>query len=265
MIEQMIKCSSAVDAEQFQKAGETGFRQVDRPRIIVLFVLERELRIKLLEAIEKQQLEAVDVNSLDDVLRLAWTLRPEAVVIETYPHDDHSSFLRRLKSERSMRSIPVILLTEKIDDAAVILQLEQGADDTIPRSVSPRVFIARLRAIIRAKREAAEYADQVLIFDQLQIHPRKHLVMIESRTIKLTATEFKILVVLASRPGWVFSRDEIVSAIHNGSSGSGKRSVDVNIVRLRSHLKPYGHLIETVRQVGYRFHDPMISSRKSKQ
>jgi two-component system phosphate regulon response regulator PhoB len=163
-----------------------------------------------------------------------------------------------------MRGIPVILLTEKSDEASVLRHLEQGADDTILRSVSPREFVARLRAIVRAKRDTADYADQIMVFERLQIHPRKHFVSIDGREVKLTATEFKILVLLASKPGWVFSREEIVSALCNGSSKSSSRSVDVIIVRLRSHLEQCSHYVESVRQVGYRFRDPENRSRKHK-
>jgi two-component system phosphate regulon response regulator PhoB len=131
--------------------------------------------------------------------------------------------------------------------------LELGADDYITKPFSPRVVIARIRAVLRRNREESIDDTATLNRHEIVIHPGKHEVLVSGREIELTPTEFGILHYLARRPGWVFTRYQIVDGIRSDGAIVTDRSVDVQIVGLRRKLGPAGKYIETVRGVGYRF------------
>ena len=160
-----------------------------------------------------------------------------------------------LKSDPKTKAMPIMMLTAKGEESDVVAGLEMGADDYITKPFSPRVLIARLKAMIR--RKTAEPADdgQALRIDNLVIHPGRHEVLVEGKAVELTYTEFRILHLLARRPGWVFTRSQIVDGVQGQDVAVTDRSVDVHIVSLRRKLDSYGAHIETVRGVGYRFKD----------
>jgi two-component system phosphate regulon response regulator PhoB len=147
------------------------------------------------------------------------------------------------------------MLTAKGEESDIVQGLELGADDYLPKPFSPQVLLARIRAILRRHARTATAHDQdepIEIFD-LIIHPGRTRVLAAGEPIELTYTEFRILYLLASRPGWVLSRSQIVDAIHGEGYAVTDRAVDVQIVGLRKKLGECGRYIETVRGVGYRF------------
>jgi two-component system phosphate regulon response regulator PhoB len=115
------------------------------------------------------------------------------------------------------------------------------------------VLLARTRAVLRRRREAPADDGTPVAAQGIEIHPGRHEVRVDGKTIDLTATEFKILHFLTRRPGWVFTRYQIVDGIRGPNYPVTERSVDVQIVALRKKLGPHGKLIETIRGVGYRF------------
>jgi len=132
--------------------------------------------------------------------------------------------------------------------------LELGADDYVTKPFSPRVLVARTRAVLRRPRgEADDDAKTPVVIHGIRIHPGRHEVKAGDQRLDLTSTEFKILHLLARRPGWVFTRYQIVDGIRGPNYAVTERAVDVQIVALRKKLGTYGTLIETVRGVGYRF------------
>jgi two-component system phosphate regulon response regulator PhoB len=152
-----------------------------------------------------------------------------------------------------MQAVPVIMLTAKGEETDVVAGLEVGADDYVTKPFSPKVLAARIRAVLR--RKAAEPPDdrEPITIHNLVIHPGRHEVLVAGRPVELTATEFRVLRILAQRPGWVFTRNQIASQIHGGECVVTDRSVDVQVVGLRKKLGAAGEHIETVRGVGYRF------------
>ena len=148
------------------------------------------------------------------------------------------------------------MLTAKGGEADIVAGLELGAADYVTKPFSPRVLTARLKAVLR-RGESEESRDAVLRVGPLTIHPGKHQATVSASIIELTAAEFRMLHFLARRPGWVFTRQQIVDAVQGGDAFVSDRyvtdrSVDVHIVSLRRKLGPEGSLIETVRGVGYR-------------
>jgi two-component system phosphate regulon response regulator PhoB len=147
------------------------------------------------------------------------------------------------------------MLTAKGEEADIVTGLELGADDYMTKPFSPRVLLARLRAALRRRSQPLPSATAPLKIDELVIHPGRHEVLLKGQPIPLTVTEFRLLHLLARRPGWVFTRSQIVDEIHGEDYPVSDRSIDVQIVSLRKKLGDLGSHIETIRGIGYRYKD----------
>lgn len=180
---------------------------------------------------------------------------PHLIVLDLMlPGMDGLEATKRLKRDPSTENIPIIMLTAKGEEADVVAGLELGADDYVTKPFSPRVLAARVKTVLR--RQTGGTSPEIeapLKIGEMEIHPGRHEVLVKGRTISLTFTEFAILKCLAQRPGWVFTRYQIVDAVHGEEYNVTERSVDVQIAGLRKKLGPYGKYLETVRGVGYRF------------
>ena len=181
---------------------------------------------------------------------------PDAIVLDLMlPGVDGLEVCRQIKGDSATRHVPILMLTAKGEERDVVAGLEQGADDYIAKPFSPRVLIARVKAVLRRKTAGPADATTVLKSGPLVIHPGRHEVTVADEKVNLTFTEFGILHFLARRPGWVFTRGKIVDGVQGQDVAVTDRSVDVHIVALRKKLGEAGELIETVRGVGYRFKD----------
>ena len=190
----------------------------------------------------------------EDALSLVRSEIPDLIVLDLMlPGMDGLEVTRRLKNNLSTKDIPIVMLTAKGEEADIVTGLELGADDYITKPFSPRILVARVRAVLRRNVKEATDETSALRVHDLVIHPGRHEVVVEDKPVDLTFTEFGILNYLARRPGWVFTRFQIVDAIRGGDYPVTDRSVDVQIVGLRRKLGPAGKYIETVRGVGYRF------------
>jgi two-component system phosphate regulon response regulator PhoB len=169
------------------------------------------------------------------------------------PGMDGLAFTKTLKNNSRLRSIPIIMLTAKGEEADIVTGLELGADDYITKPFSPKVMIARVRAALRRHEEEPQDEMAVVKIHELEINPGRRSVSAKGEPVELTYTEFQVLLLLARRPGWVFTRSHIVNSIRGNDYPVTDRSVDVQIVGLRKKLGAYGKYIETVRGVGYRF------------
>lgn len=180
---------------------------------------------------------------------------PDLIILDLMlPGIDGLDICKKIKSEERTQNIPVIMLTARGEEVDVVTGLELGADDYITKPFSPRVLVARVKAILRRQGRALEIGEQKVIkIGDLLIHPGRHEVLVKGKVVDLTFTEFKILHHLAAHPGWVFSRYQIVDAVHGEDYPVTERSVDVQIVGLRKKMGSAGNCIETVRGVGYRF------------
>ena len=169
------------------------------------------------------------------------------------PGIDGLEVAKRLKNKPETRHIPIIMLTAKGEEADIVTGLELGADDYVTKPFSPRILIARVKAVIRRKVQEDVDDSSIIQIYELEIDPGKRKVLARGLHVELTFTEFQILYLLARRPGWVFTRFKIVDLIRGDDYPVTDRSVDVQIVGLRKKLGPCGKYIETVRGVGYRF------------
>jgi two-component system alkaline phosphatase synthesis response regulator PhoP len=194
------------------------------------------------------------VASGEDGLRTAKSKLPNLIVLDLMlPGIDGLEICKLIKADPKTQHIPIVMLTAKGEESDVVTGLELGADDYITKPFSPKVLVARVRSILRRKAKPAGSEEAAVSIHELTIHPGRHEVTAKGKPIDLTFTEFKILQLLARRPGWVFTRYQIVNDIRGDDVLVTDRSVDVQIVGLRRKLGPFGKYVETVRGVGYRF------------
>ncbi len=172
------------------------------------------------------------------------------------PRIDGLEVCRRVRANADTKHLPIIMLTAKGEEVDIVTGLELGADDYVTKPFSPRILLARVRAVIRRNDADIPGDNDAIQIHNLTIHPGRHEVTVDGELVTLTRTEFQVLHYLARRPGWVFTRYQIVDAVHGDDYIVTERSVDVQIVGLRKKLDTAGKHIETVRGVGYRFGAP---------
>jgi two-component system phosphate regulon response regulator PhoB len=215
---------------------------------------------------EEDILKLVDYNLAKDGYRVSAVASGEQALIEAragapdliildlmLPGVDGLDVCRILRADPATRAIPIIVLTAKGEEADIVTGLELGADDYITKPFSPRILMARVKAILRREKTEPAGESDVVTIHGIRIDPRKHRVSVDDIPVDLTLTEFRILHALARRPGWVFTRYQIVECSRGEESEVTDRSVDVHIVSLRRKLGTAGGYIDTVRGVGYRF------------
>jgi two-component system phosphate regulon response regulator PhoB len=190
----------------------------------------------------------------EDALRKARSDTFDLIVLDLMlPGMDGLAFTKIVKNDSRLRSIPIIMLTAKGEESDIVAGLELGADDYITKPFSPKVMIARVRTALRRHKEEPEDEMAIVKIHDLEINPGRRIVLAKGDPIDLTYTEFQVLLLLAKRPGWVFTRSHIVDSIRGNDYPVTDRSVDAQIVGLRKKLGAFGKYIETVRGVGYRF------------
>ena len=187
-------------------------------------------------------------------LEVARTEHPDLILLDLMlPGINGLDVCRIIKSDQDTSGISIIMLTALGQEEDIIKGLETGADDYVTKPFSLLVLEARIKSVLRRVPENIENTKTIKIHD-IQIKPRTREVKINGETPELTFTEFQILHLLASHPGWVFTRYQIIDKIRGDNYPVTDRSVDFQIVGLRKKMGEKGNLIQTVRGVGYRFH-----------
>lgn len=194
------------------------------------------------------------VETGEEAIERATAIRPDGILLDLMlPGVDGIEVCRELRKNPDTRTIPIIMMTAKGEEADVVSGLEVGADDYVPKPFSTKVLIARLRALLRRTAEKKdEEAGEVIRRGTFVLDLGRREASIAGKPLDLTFTEFEILRLLAKRPGWVYSRSRIVNQIKGSDYPVTERAVDVQIVGLRKKLGD-ADLIETVRGVGYKF------------
>jgi two-component system alkaline phosphatase synthesis response regulator PhoP len=202
----------------------------------------------------KEGYRVTTVASGEDALKSARSAQSDVILLDLMlPGVDGLEVCRLLKHDPKTQHIPIIMLSAKGEEADIVTGLELGAADYITKPFSPRVLVARLRAVLRRRVTETVSESAPLTIHELVIHPGRHEVLVRNQPADLTVTEFRLLHMLARRPGWVFTRTQIVNGVHGDDYPVSDRSVDVQVVGLRKKLGVSGDYIETVRGVGYRF------------
>ena len=189
----------------------------------------------------------------EEALKKVRFKKPDLMVLDLMlPGVDGLNVCKQLKSDPRTEQLPIIMLTAKGEEADIVTGLELGADDYVTKPFSPKVLVARIRRRLHQTSVSNTEAAPVNIYE-LTIDPSRRQVLIDDTPVDLTYTEFNILHTLARRPGMVFTRYQIVDAVHGEDYLVTDRAVDVQMVGLRKKLGSCGTYIETVRGVGYRF------------
>ena len=221
----------------------------------ILAVDDEEDLLELLRFnLTKEGYAVVCAASGEEALKTALSQKPDLILLDLLlPGMDGLEVARRLKKEEATKDIPVIMVTAKGEEADIVTGLEVGAEDYITKPFSRKVLIARVRAVLRRKAAGPADDQEAISVHDLAIHPGRREVLVKGKPVSLTFTEFGILSFLARRPGWVFTRSQIVDAVKGDEYFVTDRAVDVQIVGLRKKLGSAAKVIETVRGVGYRF------------
>ena len=215
---------------------------------------EEDILERVTYNLKREGYRVLGTSTGEDGLRTARSASPDLIILDLMlPGLDGLEVCRLLKRDPMTEHIPVVMLTARSEEADIVAGLELGADDFIAKPFSPRVMLARLKAVLRRRNQSAPDDSSVVRFDDLVIDPRRHEVLVNDEPVQLTLTEFRILHCISRRPGWVFTRYQIVDRVHGKDYPVTDRSVDVQIVGLRKKLGAAAEHIETVRGVGYRF------------
>ena len=213
----------------------------------------------------KEGYQVAGVASGEEALAIAEQQVPDLILLDVMlPGMDGFAVCQRLRASPRTADVAVMMLTAKSEEADIVRGLNQGATDYVTKPFSPRVLLARVRAALRRQQAVATAmatdeeddfgeCDEIITIHELVIHPGRYEVRVDGVPVSLSSTEFRVLYFLAGRPGWVFSRQQILDGVHGDNYAITDRAVDVQIVGLRKKLGDAGKYIETVRGVGYRF------------
>ena len=190
----------------------------------------------------------------EDGLTKAGENNPDLILLDLMLPGIHGlDVCRIIKSDQKTKNIPVIMLTAMGQEDDIVKGLETGGDDYITKPFSLDIISARIKAVLRRSNIKKDELIKSIDIHGVIIRPRSREVIIDNKNINLTFTEFQILFLLASHPGWVFTRYQIIDKIRGDSYPVTDRSVDFQIVGLRKKIGKKGKHIMTIRGVGYKF------------
>ena len=180
---------------------------------------------------------------------------PDIVLLDLMlPGLDGLQICKRLKADSKTRTIPIVMVSARSEESDIVLGLELGADDYVTKPFSPRELLARVRAVLRRRTNSSvELAGLRIDCEGVTIDARRHEVIVDGVVAYFTATEFKLIYFLAQHPGWVFTRDQLMSKVMGQDNFIVDRNIDVHIQAVRKKLGSHRDLIETIRGIGYRF------------
>ncbi|MBT9145896.1 response regulator [candidate division NPL-UPA2 bacterium Unc8] len=220
----------------------------------ILVVDDEKDILELLEYnLEKEGYEVLKAMTGEETLELVKKESPDLIILDLMlPGLDGLEVCKILKKDTKTASLPIIILTAKGEESDIIVGLELGADDYITKPFSPKVLIARVKTVLRRLEEKLK-PKEVIQIEDLTIDTPRHKVTSKGKPIELTKIEFNLFKCLASNPGRVFTRDQLLDSAWGEETFIIDRAVDVHIRRLRKKLKTASKLIVTIRGVGYKF------------
>ena len=226
---------------------------------------EDAIRELLGHTLREEGYQVTAVASGEEAMASVLRSPPALVLLDIMlPGLDGVQVCRRLRQTAGASAMAIVMLTAKGEDDDVVAGLNAGANDYMTKPFRRKVLLARVRAALRNSgalrnsaapdREASDdRGDAPLVrVHNIAIDPARHLVAVDGRPVDLSATEFRLLQILAKKPGWVLTREQILEAVRGDCYAATARAVDVQILGLRKKLGSAGKYVETVRGVGYR-------------
>jgi two-component system alkaline phosphatase synthesis response regulator PhoP len=200
--------------------------------------------------LSKEGYDVVTARDGDDAVGKAKMTRPDLIILDIMmPKKNGVEVCEILRSQPAFKETLILFLTALSDEGSHVRGLEMGADDYVTKPISPKVLISRVNALFRRTNKEPE--ERVLKIENLSIDPSKFEVMVDSKDVTLAKKEFELLYLLASRPGRVFLRNEILNQVWGNEVIVGDRTIDVHIRKIRQKLGL--DCITTVKGVGYKF------------
>jgi len=237
--------------------GQPGRQRLGR---VLLVEDEQDVAEMIRYNLTKEGYDVVLCSNGNEALRLARENRPDVLLLDIMiPQLNGWEVCRRIKKDPELATIPVIMVSGRVEEGDKVLGFEVGADDYVTKPFSPRELIARIRAVLRRGRQVdAKEKKASLKVGDLEIDRYRFEVRMKNRPVELTPKEFELLATLVGAPGRVFGREELLDIVWGRDGFVEPRTVDVHVARLRgkfsaARLEEPG--IETVRGVGYRFRD----------
>ncbi len=221
---------------------------------------EEDIRALVAAGLEREGFRVREYAGGRDLVPRLRRERPALVVLDVMlPDTDGFALCRLLRADAELSAVPVIMLTARAGESDRVLGLELGADDYVTKPFSPKELAARVRAVLRraaSGKEAGGTAGRIDAGGGLLLDTGAREALVEGRRVELTRAEFDILQLLASRPGWVFSREKILDHLWGEQKSVTDRSVDTHVKNLREKLGAAGARIVNVRAVGYKLAPP---------
>jgi two-component system phosphate regulon response regulator PhoB len=226
----------------------------------VILIIEDDPGIQelLSHSMSKEGWKLLYAKTGEEGLKLLKSKKVNCILLDIMlPGMDGLKVLKKMKENEQCADIPVIMTTARGEETDIVTGLELGADDYVVKPYSPKVLIARVRAALR-RQEEGDLNKDVTCWQHgnLKLDAARHAAFYGDKQLDLFATEFALLKHFLSNPDIVFSRNQIIAAIHGVDYPVTDRSVDVQILGLRKKLKEAGDMIETIRGVGYRLRSP---------
>lgn len=221
-----------------------------------IVIVEDELDILevLVYNLEREGFEVLSTDHGTKGLELITTQKPDLVVLDLMlPGMDGLEICQKVRANDSVAATPIIMLTAKSEESDVVLGLGLGADDYLSKPFSPKVLVARIKAMLRRSKTTEDKIQPCINCKGLTIDGNKYKVTFNGDTIKLTATEFRLLQYLAQHPGQVFSREQIMNNAYGSEVVVVDRNIDVHIRAIRKKIGEEHNFIETIRGIGYSF------------
>ena len=247
--------SSRLPASE-HSGNESGNETVSRRKIVVIED-EPDILEVIVYNLSREGFAVVSASNGDEGLRTIVREAPDLVLLDLLlPGIDGIELCRKLKMDPVTQRVPIIMVSAKGEESDIVLGLGVGADDYVTKPFRPKELIARVKAVLRrgTVRDPEEEGER-LVRGPLVIDSMRHEVRIDGVSVTLTATEFRLLHLLALHPGRVFTRDQMVSRVIGGGAAVIDRNIDVHVRSIRKKLDDHRYLIGTVRGVGYRFQD----------
>ena len=219
----------------------------------MIWCVEDDASIRDIEvyALTSTGFEARGFGDGDSYWKALQSEKPELVVLDVMlPGVDGVTLLKRMKASEEFSEIPVIMATARGSEYDKVQSLDLGADDYLVKPFGVMEMVSRVKAVLRRCRP--RNSEELFQLEGLVLNPREHTVSIDGERVSLTYKEYALLHLFLTQPGVAFTREQLLSSVWNTDYLGETRTVDMHIRTLRQKLGPYGQIIETVRNVGYR-------------
>ena len=209
----------------------------------------------------KEGFSTLQASNGNEALKIIEKHPPDLVLLDIMlPGLSGIEVLKKIRFTWNLTDLPVIIVSARTDESDIITGLELGADNYLPKPFNPKVLVANVKALLRrseqtSKGKPSDDGSQAIVAGNLEIDPLRHEAFWEGKPILLTATEFSLLSLLASTPGRVFTRNQIITGLRGNDYPVTERAIDVQIASLRKKMGEGGVAIKTVWGIGYSYQD----------